>query len=63
MEVVLVGAILGEFLFAGEMSEGAGKMRLGRIAFVAAVFVGLSTTGLAIAYTFLGVPLGLGRRG
>jgi hypothetical protein len=61
--VLLVGVILGVFFFAGEMSEGAGRMPLRRIVFVAAVFVGLSTTGLAIAYTFLGIPLGLGRRG
>jgi hypothetical protein len=60
--VLLVGFILGVFLFAGEMSEGTGGMSLGRIVFVAAVFVGLSTIGLAIAYTFLGIPLGLGRR-
>lgn len=60
--VLLIGAILGAFFFAGEMSEGAGGMSVRRIAFVAAVFIGLSTAGLAIAYTFLGIPLGLGRR-
>jgi len=60
--VLFVGVILGVFFFAGEMSEGAGGMSLGRIVFVAAVFVGLSTAGLAIAYAFLGIPLGLGRR-
>jgi|SRR5579859_408381 len=60
--VLLIGAILGVFFFAGEMSEGTGGMPIRRIVFVAAVFVGLSTTGLAIAYAFLGIPLGLGRR-
>ena len=60
--VVLIGVILGVFFFAGEMSEGTGGMSIRRIAFVAAVFIGLSATGLAIAYTFLGIPLGLGRR-
>lgn len=60
--VLLIGAILGAFFFAGEMSEGAGGMSIRRIAFVGAVFVGLSATGLAIAYAFLGIPLGLGRR-
>jgi hypothetical protein len=60
--VVMVGVMLGLFFFAGEMSEGAGGIPLERIAAVALVFVGLSTTGLAIAYTFLGIPLGLVRR-
>lgn len=60
--VLLIGMILGVFFFAGEMSEGTGGMSIRRIAFVGAVFVALSITGLAIAYTFLGIPLGLGRR-
>jgi hypothetical protein len=60
--VLLIGVILGVFYFAGEMSEGTGGMSIRRIVFVGAVFVGLSTIGLAIAYTFLGIPLGLGRR-
>ena len=60
--VLLIGVILGIFFFAGEMSEGAGGMSIRRIAFVGVVFVGLSTIGLAIAYAFLGIPLGLGRR-
>jgi hypothetical protein len=57
----VVSFILGVFLFAGEMSEGTGEMSLGRIVFVAAVFVALSTIELAIA-PFLGIPLGLGIR-
>jgi hypothetical protein len=47
--VLVVSFILGVFLFAGEMSEGTGEMSLGRIVFVAAVFVALSTVELAIA--------------
>jgi hypothetical protein len=43
------------------MSEGGGAMPTARFAFVAAVFIGLATAGLAIAYSFLGRPLGLGR--
>jgi hypothetical protein len=58
--VSLVGILLGVFVFAGEMSEGTGHAPLAQTAFVAAVFVGLSVAGLAIAYAFLGKPLGLG---
>jgi hypothetical protein len=60
--LLMISVVLGVFFFAGEMSEGAGGMPLVRLAFVASVFIGLTTTGLVIAYTFLGIPLGLGRR-
>jgi hypothetical protein len=60
--VLMVGLFLGVFLFGNEMREGAERMSLGQIVFVGAVFVGVSTIGLAIAYAFLGTPLGLERR-
>ena len=49
----------GAFAFTGEMAEGSGAQSLGRLAFVASVFVGLGLAGLVIAYAFLGEPLGL----
>jgi hypothetical protein len=60
--VLLVGFLLGVLLFVGETSEGTGRMSLGQTVFVATVFAGLSTVGLATAYAFLGTPLGLGPR-
>jgi hypothetical protein len=60
--VLLIGFFLGLLLFAGETSGDAGRVSLGQTVFVAAIFVGLSITGLAAAYAFLGTPLGLKRR-
>ena len=51
--VVFLGALIGAFAFAGEISEGGGAPPPGRFAFVASVFVGLGLAGLAIAYAFL----------
>ena len=60
--VTLIGIAVGVFAFAGEMSEGGGTPASVRIAMVAAVFIGLATAGLLVAYAFLARPLGLARR-
>jgi len=58
--IVLSGGVLvGALLFGAEMNEGGGSMPLERILFVASVFIGLATVGLAIAYATLAGPLGL----
>lgn len=57
--VLVLGVLIGAALFIGEMSEGRGPSGI-RLAFVAAVFVGLGAAGLLIAYAFLAKPLGLG---
>lgn len=61
--VLLLGALIGAFAFVGEFTEGSGALALGRLVFVASVFVGLGLAGLVIAYAFLGEPLGLKARG
>ena len=60
--VLLLGIVVGVCVFAGEMSESGGSMPLGRLAFVASVFIGLAIAGLLVAYAFLGKVLGLGTR-
>ncbi len=57
--VLVLGVLIGAALFIGEMSEGGGPSGI-RLAFVAAVFVGLGAAGLLIAYAFLEKPLGFG---
>ena len=54
---LILGISVGTFALLGEMSEGPGPTT--RLLLVAAVFVGLGTAGLLIAYAFLGAPLGL----
>jgi hypothetical protein len=61
--VLVVGGLIGAFAFLGEMAEGSGALPMGRLAFVASVFISLGLAGLLIAYAFLGKPLGLGRQG
>jgi len=61
--VLLAGVLIGAFTLAGEMTEGGGVLPLGRLAFVASVFIGLWIAGLSIAYAFLGKPLGFGPQG
>jgi len=58
--VLLVGLLIGGFLFLAEMRDGAPPT--GRLLFVASVYVGLAITGLLIAYASLGKPLGLAAR-
>ncbi|HEV2104817.1 MAG TPA: hypothetical protein VGU27_03745, partial [Candidatus Eisenbacteria bacterium] len=58
--VAAIGVGVGAFAFAGEMTEGAGGAPAARLAAVAAVFVGLATSGILVAYAFLRGPLGLG---
>ncbi len=60
--VLVLGMLVGMFAFLGEMSEGTGSQNLLRLLFVGSVFVGLSVTGIGIAYAFLKTPLGLGAR-
>lgn len=60
--VLVLGTVVGMFAFMGEMSEGTGSQNLLRLLFVGSVFVGLSVTGIGIAYSFLSTPLGLGSR-
>jgi len=60
--VLLGGVLIGVFTLAGEMTEGGGALPLGRLVFVASVFIGLWIAGLSIAYAFLGKPLGFGSR-
>ena len=57
--VIAIGIAVGAFAFAGEMTEG-GHAPMLRLAAVAAVFIGLATSGALIAYAFLRKPLGLG---
>lgn len=59
--VVCIGLAVGVFAFVGEMSEGGGAPSPAQAALVAAVFIGLATAGVLIAYGLLGVPLGFGR--
>jgi len=58
--VLLVGLLIGGFLFSAEMREGAPPPA--RLLFVASVYVGLAVAGLLIAYASLGKPLGLAPR-
>jgi len=58
--VLLVGLLIGGFLFLAEMREGAPPN--GRLLFVASVYVGLAIAGLLIAYASLGKPLELAPR-
>jgi hypothetical protein len=60
--VVTIGIAIGAFAFAGEMTEGGGHDPALRLVAVAAVFVGLATSGALIAYAVLRRPLGLGAR-
>ena len=60
--VLVVGGLIGAVAFLGEMSEGGGAPPMGRLVFVASVFVSLGLAGLLIAYAFLGKPLGLAQR-
>jgi hypothetical protein len=60
--VLVVGGLIGAFVFLGEMSEGGGAPPMGRLVFVASVFISLGLAGLLIAYAFLGKPLGLGQQ-
>lgn len=58
--VLLLGALVGAAAFAGEMAEG-GLPPIRRLLFVGSVFICAGIAGLAIAYGFLGAPLGLAR--
>ena len=60
--VVLVGAMVGAFAFLGEIAEGSSAPSMGRLVFVASVFIALGLAGILIAYAFLAKPLGLGPR-
>jgi hypothetical protein len=60
--VLVVGCLIGAFVFWGEMSEGSGALPMGRLVFVASVFIGLGLAGLLLAFAFLGEPLGLGQQ-
>jgi hypothetical protein len=57
--VVLVGILIGASAFMGEIAEGSGASSIGRLVFVASVFIGLGFAGILIAYAFLAKPLGL----
>ncbi len=57
--VLLLGIMVGVFAFAGEMSAGGSRMPLGRLLYVASVFIGLGSAGILVAYAFLAKPLGL----
>jgi hypothetical protein len=61
--VLLVGLLTGFGALAAEMQEGGSLPSVGRLLFVASVYVGLGTAGIAIAYAFLAEPLGFGSRG
>lgn len=61
--VLLVGLLTGVGALAAEMQEGGSLPTVGRLLFVASVYVGLATAGVAIAYAFLAKPLGFGSRG
>ena len=60
--VILLGILVGFFLVLGESTDGGGMPHLAGMAFVAAVYIGLETSGLLIAYIFLRKPLGLFQR-
>lgn len=56
--VLLVGLGLGFVILIGEMKEGGPPA--GRLLLVSAVYLGLTITGLFVAYAFLSKPIGLG---
>ena len=58
--VLLLGAFVGLAAFIGEMSEGD-LPPISRLLFVGSVFTCAGIAGIAIAYGFLGAPLGLAR--
>jgi hypothetical protein len=60
--VILLGILVGFFLVLGESTDGGSVPHLAGMAFVAAVYIGLETSGLLIAYIFLRKPLGLFQR-
>lgn len=56
--VLLAGCLLGVMVVIAESTEGGAAPHLAGLAFVAAVYVGLESTGLLIGYVFLRHPLG-----
>lgn len=56
----IIGILVGVAAFAAEMSEGTAHMPIGRLLFIASVFIGLTLTGMLIVYAFLAKPLGFG---
>lgn len=60
--VTLIGAAFGASAFLGELSEGSSPNPIARVLAVAAVFLGLAIAGIAVAFAFLGAPLGLAPR-
>jgi len=61
--VVALGALIGAFIFVGEMSEGGTQLPRIRVLLVASVYVGLAVAGLLLAYALLASPLGLKAQG
>jgi hypothetical protein len=55
--ILVVGIGVGLFVLAAEIGEGG--LPAGRRLLVAAVYVGLSIAGVAVAYAFVGKPIGL----
>ncbi len=56
--VALTGLVIGTFLVSQEMN-GDGPVPLGKIVTVAAVYIGLETTAIALGYALLSGPLAL----
>ena len=59
---LLLGLLVGVVAFLGEITEGTSVASVGRLLFVASVFIGLALAGFSIAFAFLGKPLGLHSR-
>jgi hypothetical protein len=60
--VMLLGLMMGLFLFLAESTERSGGPTVAPPVFVGLVYVGLETTGILIGYAFLNRPVGLFRR-
>lgn len=59
--VILLGVFMGIALLLSEMSSEGGPPQFGKLAMVAAVFIGVECGGVLLGYALLAKPLGLFR--
>jgi drug/metabolite transporter (DMT)-like permease len=59
---ILLGVFMGITLLLSEMSSEEGSPQLGKLAMVAAVFIGAECGGVLLGYVLLAKPLGLFRQ-
>lgn len=61
--VILLGIVMGIVLVLGEMlGEGGGLPQVGKLVFVAAIFISLESAGVLLGYALLAKPMGLFRQ-